>query len=139
MSQKSDGKIHENIANVLEEKESLSLADEDASGEYEENAESSWIISEEDNRGLDELSLMESERRYRVMKDAKELNLLTIIARRAGGIQHALEHIANEQAESNRILRQRMRQIRDGDVRLALTHNVGAHGATCAVHIFERR
>jgi len=31
------------------------------------------------------------------------------------------------------------RQIGDRDVNLALTHNVGAHGATCVVHIFERR
>jgi len=31
------------------------------------------------------------------------------------------------------------RQIKDRDVHLALTHNVGAHGATCVVHVYERR
>jgi hypothetical protein len=31
------------------------------------------------------------------------------------------------------------RQIKDRDLRLGLTHNVGAHGATCVVHIYERR
>jgi hypothetical protein len=30
------------------------------------------------------------------------------------------------------------RQI-NRDVHLALTHNVGAHGASCLVHIYERR
>jgi acetyl-CoA C-acetyltransferase len=31
------------------------------------------------------------------------------------------------------------RQIKGKDVHLALTHNVGAHGATCVVHVYERR
>lgn len=31
------------------------------------------------------------------------------------------------------------RQVPGKDIRLALTHNVGATGGTCAVHIFERR
>ena len=31
------------------------------------------------------------------------------------------------------------RQVPDKDIQLALTHNVGASGGTCAVHIFERR
>lgn len=31
------------------------------------------------------------------------------------------------------------RQIPGKDIDLALTHNVGAHGTTCVVHIFERR
>ena len=31
------------------------------------------------------------------------------------------------------------RQVPDKDVQLALTHNVGASGGTCAVHVFERR
>jgi acetyl-CoA acetyltransferase len=30
------------------------------------------------------------------------------------------------------------RQV-EGDVSLALTHNVGATGSTCVVHIYERR
>ena len=31
------------------------------------------------------------------------------------------------------------RQVPNMDVNLALTHNVGAHGTTCVVHIYERR
>jgi acetyl-CoA C-acetyltransferase len=31
------------------------------------------------------------------------------------------------------------RQVPSMDVDLALTHNVGAHGSTCVVHIFSRR
>ena len=31
------------------------------------------------------------------------------------------------------------RQVPGKDIRLALTHNVGATGGTCAVHIFQRR
>ena len=31
------------------------------------------------------------------------------------------------------------RQIPDKDIQLALTHNVGASGGTCAVHVFERK
>jgi hypothetical protein len=30
------------------------------------------------------------------------------------------------------------RQV-NGDVSLALTHNVGATGSTCVVHVYERR
>ena len=31
------------------------------------------------------------------------------------------------------------RQLKDKDLRLGLTHNVGGTGGTCAVHIMERR
>lgn len=32
-----------------------------------------------------------------------------------------------------------LRQVKGKDIHLALTHNVGAHGATSTVHIYERR
>jgi len=31
------------------------------------------------------------------------------------------------------------RQVPRKDIRLALSHNVGATGGTCVVHIYERR
>jgi acetyl-CoA C-acetyltransferase len=31
------------------------------------------------------------------------------------------------------------RQVPNMDIKLALTHNVGATGGTCVVHIYERR
>ena len=31
------------------------------------------------------------------------------------------------------------RQLKDKDLRLGLTHNVGGTGGTCAVHIMERK
>lgn len=51
----------------------------------------------------------------------------------ASGVAQAVEIWQQMRGEAE------ARQIKGKDVHLALTHNVGAHGATCVVHIYERR
>ncbi len=51
----------------------------------------------------------------------------------ASGIGQVVESWAQMRGEAG------SRQVPGKDIRLALTHNVGATGGTCVVHIFERR
>lgn len=50
----------------------------------------------------------------------------------ASGVAQAVEVFKQMRGQAE------ARQV-DGDVNLALTHNVGATGSTCTVHVFERR
>ena len=50
----------------------------------------------------------------------------------ASGVAQAVEVFKQMRGQAD------ARQV-DGDVNLELTHNVGATGSTCAVHVFERR
>ena len=61
----------------------------------------SWITSEDGGveRQESALGVLDAERKYRVVRDAKTINCLILITRRLGGIQHTLTHM-NDALES---------------------------------------
>ena len=84
--------------------------------------EASWVAEDEvenndeevefdDSEAIAELEARKAEHDYEVLRDARMITLETYKVRRLGAIEHLLRSIVNELAESNRIMRKRIREL----------------------------